>query len=178
MQTGIDVMCQNVPVYVCVGRQQCMSAMHPVHSRCAVSVRGELTLMGANWMETASVQSEASSLWLKSFWSSLLLSLSLLLLPCLSMSLPSLFQCPKADERPPLWHMTDTPFCLLSFFHFTDPLHRTTTSPPLPTHPHACMLTPTHFFSVSCILSLSPDKTGHGGTPGARMCLKSIIEKI
>lgn len=167
MQTGIDVMCQNVPVYVCVARQKCMSAMHPSHSQCAVSVRGELTLMGVNWMETASVQSEASSLWLKSFWSSLLLSLSFSWLVCLCLCrLFSTAQKQMSGRRYGTWQTH-----LFVFWVFSISLTRSTTPPPPlpypPTHPHACMLTPTHYLSVSCILSLSHNKTGHGGTPGA-----------
>lgn len=85
------------------------------------------------------------------------LSLPLLLLACLSMSLPALFQRPKADERSPLWHMTDTPFCLLSFFHFIDPLHHTTPHHHLPslTHPPTCMHAHPHTLPL-CLLHSIP----------------------
>lgn len=99
-------------------------------------------------------------------------SLSRLLLACLSTSLLSLFHRPKADERSPLWHMTHT-FLSFEFFHFTDSLHHTTTPPPLPTHSHACVPTPTHYLSLTpaCHPSL-PDKTGHGGTPAVSLSRK------
>lgn len=124
-----------------------------IHLLGTVSVRGELTLMGANWMETASVHSEASSLWLKSFWSSLLGSLSLRLSGCLSTSLLSLFHRTIADERSPLWHMTHT-FLSFEFFHLTDPQHPP--PPPLPTNSHTCVHTHSTHFWVSCSSSLSP----------------------
>lgn len=122
-----------------------------VHLLRAVSVRGALTLMRANWMETASFQSDASSLWLQSFWSSLLLSFPLLLSVCLSPSPLSLCHRPEADERSPLWHMTHT---LLSFefFHLADPLHHYT---PTPTYFLTCMRAYTLTHSLLPLIPLS-----------------------
>lgn len=84
------------------------------------------------WEQTGwiqSIQSDASSLWLQSFWSSLLLSIHLSL--SMSFCLISKIQNQMSDRRHGTWH---TIFCPLSF----------SISLILPTHSHACMHTPTH----------------------------------
>lgn len=96
----------------------------------SVSVRGALTLMRANWIETASIQSDTSSLWLQSFWSSLHLSLSLSHSVCLSVSVCAVsFPPSKSRWAVAVMAHNTHPF---EFFHLTDP---STTSHPCP-HPY------------------------------------------